>query len=98
MSLRKRHDESLSIVAIDDVLTQIANGGTDYDEALPVEFVIQTPRIRRYQNGQGGWVLRIEVHLLNTGDSDFVGNGVASQRYRFAYRFETHRRNNTVLN
>ncbi|WP_283130778.1 hypothetical protein [Enterovibrio norvegicus] len=89
---------SLSIVAIDDVLTQVANGGTDYDEALPVEFVIQTPRIRRYQNGQGSWVLRIEVHLLNTGDSDFVGNGEASQRYRFAYRFETHTRNNTVLN
>ncbi|OEE65859.1 hypothetical protein A1OO_08605 [Enterovibrio norvegicus FF-33] len=89
---------SLSISYVDDDQSKVAQGGIDYDQSLPDSLIIQTPRIARYQNANDDWVLRVQFELFNAGDSDFVGNGVNNERYRFAFRFETHCRNNTVLN
>lgn len=89
---------SLSVCYIEDAQTKVSNGGVDYDQPLPDTLIIQTPRISRYQNAENEWKLRVQFELYNAGDTAFVGNGVDSERYRFAFRFETHIRNNTVLN
>lgn len=79
---------------IDDFKARKAQGGRISNTPIPDHIVVESPKLRRYQNNAGTWLMQISFNLHNTSTADYTG--VQGERHAFNFKVENHAPNRAI--